>query len=221
MKGYKGFNEKFQCTPDGKVFQYEVGKEYEHNGSVDWCSSGFHFVEFPLAVFGFYSPTGKFAEVEADGVSDRTDESTKRVAKRLKITAEVSLSALIGLGVKFILDKVDFTKAPSTNTGDRSAATNTGYRSAATNTGNESAATNTGNRSAATNTGEEGCAISLGIEGKASGAKGCWLTLAEWKEDGNDNWRRIDVKTVKVDGKKIKAETFYSLMNGKFTEVRP
>jgi len=203
MKGYKGFNEKFQCTPDGKVFQYEVGKEYEHNGSVDWCSSGFHFVEFPLAVFGFYSPTGKFAEVEADGVSDRTDESTKRVAKRLKITAEVSLSALIGLGVKFILDKVDFTKAPSTNTGDRSAATNTGYRSAATNTG------------------EEGCAISLGIEGKASGAKGCWLTLAEWKEDGNDNWRRIDVKTVKVDGKKIKAETFYSLMNGKFTEVRP
>jgi len=26
---------------------------------------------------------------------------------------------------------------------------------------------------------------------------------------------------VKVDGKKIKAETFYSLMNGKFTEVRP
>ena len=212
MKGYKGFNEKFQCTPDGKVFQYEVGKEYEHNGSVDWCSSGFHFVEFPLAVFGFYSPTGKFAEVEADGVSDRTDESTKRVAKRLKITAEVSLSALIGLGVKFILDKVDFTKAPSTNTGDRSAATNTG---------NESAATNTGYQSAATNTGEEGCAISLGIEGKASGAKGCWLTLAEWKEDGNDNWRRIDVKTVKVDGKKIKAETFYSLMNGKFTEVRP
>ena len=212
MKGYKGFNEKFQCTPDGKVFQYEVGKEYEHNGSVDWCSSGFHFVEFPLAVFGFYSPTGKFAEVEADGVSDRTDESTKRVAKRLKITAEVSLSALIGLGVKFILDKVDFTKAPSTNTGDQSAATNTGYRSAATNTGYQSAATNTG---------EEGCAISLGIEGKASGAKGCWLTLAEWKEDGNDNWRRIDVKTVKVDGKKIKAETFYSLMNGKFTEVRP
>jgi len=212
MKGYKGFNEKFQCTPDGKVFQYEVGKEYEHNGSVDWCSSGFHFVEFPLAVFGFYSPTGKFAEVEADGVSDRTDESTKRVAKRLKITAEVSLSALIGLGVKFILDKVDFTKAPSTNTGDQSAATNTGYRSAATNTGYQSAATNTG---------EEGCAISLGIEGKASGAKGCWLTLAEWKEDGNGNWRRIDVKTVKVDGKKIKADTFYSLMNGKFTEVRP
>jgi hypothetical protein len=26
MKGYKGFNEKFQCTPEGKVFQYEVGR---------------------------------------------------------------------------------------------------------------------------------------------------------------------------------------------------
>ena len=114
-----------------------------------------------LAVFGYYPPTGRFAEVDGDGVPDQTDESTKRVAKRLKITAEVSLSALIGLGVKFILDKVDFKNAPATNTGD------------------QSAATNTGDQSAATNTGEEGCAVSLGIDGKASGANGCWLTLAE------------------------------------------
>ena len=220
MKGYKGFNEKFQCTPEGKVFQYEVGKEYEHDGDVDLCKKGFHFVEAPLAVFGYYPPTGRFAEVDGDGVPDQTDESTKRVAKRLKITAEVSLSALIGLGVKFILDKVDFKNAPATNTGYQSAATNTGYQSAATNTGTKSAATNTGYQSAATNTGEEGCVISLGIDGKASGANGCWLTLAEWKEDKQYNWHRIDVQTVKVDGKKIKAETFYMLKGGKFVEVK-
>ena len=234
MKGYKGFNENFQCTPNGKVFQYEVGKEYEHEGDVDWCNRGFHFVEEPLAVFGFYPPTGKFAEVEGEGVPDQTDACTKRVAKRLKIKAEVSLSALIGLGVKFILDKVD---APATNTGNRSAATNTGNRSAATNTGDQSAATNTGNRSAATNTGYqsaatntgdqsaatntgvEGCAVSVGIEAKASGAVGCWLTLAEWEQGKDYNWHRIYVKTVKVDGKKIKSETFYSLKGGKFVEV--
>lgn len=30
---YKGFNKDLQCTPDGKVFQYEIGKEYkEDNG---------------------------------------------------------------------------------------------------------------------------------------------------------------------------------------------
>ena len=256
MKGYKGFNEKFQCTPGGKVFQYEVGKEYEHEGDVDWCKKGFHFVENPLLVFDFYPPTGRFAEVDGDGVSDKTDETTKRVAKRLHIKAELSLSALIGLGVKFILDKVDFTNAPATNTGTRSAATNTGYQSAATNTGDrsaatntgyqsaatntgyqsaatntgdqsaatntgyQSAATNTGDQSAATNTGEEGCAVSLGIEGKAKGAVGCWLTIAEWKQDKEYNWHRIDVQTKKVDGKKIKADTFYVLKDGKFVEVK-
>lgn len=193
MKGYKGFNEKFQCTPGGKVFQYEVGKEYEHEGDVDWCKKGFHFVENPLLVFHFYPPTGRFAEVDGDGVSDKTDETTKRVAKRLHIKAELSLSALIGLGVKFILDKVDFTNAPATNTGDQSAATNTG---------------------------EEGCAVSLGIEGKAKGAVGCWLTIAEWKQDKEYNWHRIDVQTKKVDGKKIKADTFYVLKDGKFVEVK-
>lgn len=28
MKYYKGFNKDLQCTPDGKVFQYEIGKEF-------------------------------------------------------------------------------------------------------------------------------------------------------------------------------------------------
>ena len=79
-------------------------------------------------------------------------------------------------------------------------------QSAATNTGTQSAATNTGTQSAATNTGDEGCAISLGIGGKARGAKGCWLTLAEWKEKDNE-WHRVDVRTVIVDGKIIKADT--------------
>ena len=236
MKGYKGFNEKFQCTPEGKVFQYEVGKEYEFDDPI-WCQRGGHFVENPLAVFEFYPPTGRFGEVEGDGVLDQTDASTKRVAKKLHIKAELSLSALIGVGVKFILDKVDFTnsresntgyqsaatntgtRSAATNTGERSAATNTGERSAATNTGYQSAATNTGYQSAATNTGVEGCAVSLGIDGRAKGAVGCWLTLAEWKEDSSFTWHRIDVQTRKVDGKEIKADAFYSLKDGKFVEV--
>lgn len=28
VTGYKGFNRKFQCTPEGKVFQYQVGKTF-------------------------------------------------------------------------------------------------------------------------------------------------------------------------------------------------
>ena len=207
VKGYKGFDKDFKC----RGFQYEVGKTYTHDGTLKICYSGFHFVENPLDVFSYYDPgSSKYTEVEAGGVIDQTESDSKRVSKTLHIGAELSLTALCVLGVKFILDKVDFANAP---------ATNTGHSSAATNTGDRSAATNTGYRSAATNTGEEGCAISLGIEGKASGALGCWLTLAEWKQNEKYEWHRIDVQTKKVDGKKIKAETFYALKDGKFTEA--
>jgi len=106
----------------------------------------------------------------------------------------------------------------ATNTGTSSAATNTGNRSAATNTGYRSAATNTGDSSAATNTGKDGTAISLGIEGRASGSIGNFLVLAEWQYQ-NSAWRRVAMGLAKVDGKKIKADTFYVLKGGKFTKV--
>ena len=112
----------------------------------------------------------------------------------------------------------------ATNTGNRSAATNTGNWSAATNTGNWSAATNTGNRSAATNTGdwsaakvsgEDSIAIVTGSDSMASGALGCWLVLTERDE----NYHIKEVKAVKVDGKRIKADTYYKLVDGEVKEV--
>ena len=35
----------------------------------------------------------------------------------------------------------------------------------------------------------------------------------------NDEWHIVDVKSTKVDGVKIKADTFYRLVDGKFVEV--
>ena len=124
-------------------------------------------------------------------------------------------------------------RSAATNTGDRSAATNTGARSAATNTGDRSAATNTGDRSAATNTGDwsaatntgyqsaavvlgkESIAIATGYESKAKGKKGCWLVLTEWEKTAE---HIKCVKSYKVDGRRIKADTFYTLKDGKAVE---
>ena len=117
----------------------------------------------------------------------------------------------------------------ATNTGDCSAATNTGNRSAATNTGGWSAATNTGNWSAATNTGDcsaasvegqESIAVNAGVKGKAKGALGCYIALAEWDKNENYEWHIKAFKSHKVDGKTIKPDTFYQLINGKFKEVK-
>ncbi len=120
-------------------------------------------------------------------------------------------------------------RSAATNTGDRSAATNTGYGSAATNTGYGSAATNTGDGSAATNTGyrsvatntgaysaatvagQNSLAIVTGYKSKAKGKIGCWIVLTERA----DNYTILDVEAFKVDGKKIKEDTFYILEKGK------
>ena len=47
---------------------------------------------------------------------------------------------------------------------------------------------------------------------------GSWITLAEW-DCINGVWIPICVKTEKVDGGRIKADTFYKLVNGEFKEV--
>jgi hypothetical protein len=80
-------------------------------------------------------------------------------------------------------------------------------------------ASQTGDMGSAEVHGIESCAVVLGIKGKARALKGCWLTIAEWEKDKQEVWHRVDVKTVKVDGKKIKADTWYQLCNGKFVEV--
>ena len=234
MKGYKGFDKDLKC----RGMQYSFGETATHNGNLKLCSSGLHFCENPLDVLAHYPPSdSRFAEIEADEVANQLQRDNKCVAKSLYIKAELSLSELLAGGSKFILDKVDFTNSKesntgtssaATNTGNRSAATNTGYSSAATNTGNSSAATNTGNSSAATNTGyssaatntgKDGTAISLGIEGRASGSIGNFLVLAEWQYQ-NSAWRRVAMGLAKVDGKKIKADTFYVLKGGKFTKEK-
>ena len=159
MQCYKGFDKDLKC----RGFQYEVGKTYETDNA-DICRTGFRACENPLDVFGYYPPAdSRFCMVDLDENS-QTENDSKRVGKRIHIETEIGLQGIISAGVKFILDKVDFSNvnSNSANTGDRSAATNTGDYSAATNTGDCSAATNTGDRSAATNMGDYSAATNTG-----------------------------------------------------------
>lgn len=115
----------------------------------------------------------------------------------------------------------------TTNVGNRSVATNTGHRSVAINIGSGSVATNTGHRSAAVITGDhsvvsvegkESVAIAIGYKSRAKGALDCWIVLSEWGEDENGAFHIKTVKSAKVDGEKIKADTWYILENGQFVE---
>ena len=54
---------------------------------------------------------------------------------------------------------------------------------------------------------------------KAKGKIGSWITLSEW-DCVNGERTPICVKTEKIDGERIKEDTFYMLKNGEFVEVQ-
>ena len=62
--------------------------------------------------------------------------------------------------------------------------------------------------------------MAIGYESTAKGALGCWIVLAEWEECA-DGYHIKNVRSGKVDGKKIKADTWYRLINGKFVSQEP
>ena len=216
MKAYKGFNKNLKC----RDFQYEIGKEYKEKKATV-CDCGFHSCLSPIDVLGYYPPAdargnlNRFCEVEIPEEMDKSDDDSKVATKSIKINAEIGLKGLVEAGVNFILEKVNWENSREANTGNYSAATNTGDQSAATNTGYRSAATNTGNYSAATVEGADSIAIATGYAGKAKGALGCFIVIAERSTD----YKLIDVKATRVDGKVIKANTYYKLVDSKFVEA--
>ena len=205
---YKGFNKDMQC----RGFQYEEGKTYETD-KASLCQEGFHACECPLEVFRYYSPTDamgniqKYHEVLLDEVSNgRDDSDTKVCAKKITIGAELNFLGLAKAHIEWVKRQTDKNKNTASNTGDYSAASNTGYRSAASNTGNCSAASNTGDYSVA---------LAWGINSKASAALGSYIVLAEYDDDG----KFVRAKMGKIDGKRLKANTFYQLKDGKFIKA--
>ena len=76
-----------------------------------------------------------------------------------------------------------------------------------------------GNYAQIDSTGKHAVVMCAGAGSIAKAKKGSWITLAEWKWV-KDEYVPICVKTVKVDGKKIKEDTFYKLVDKKFVEVK-
>lgn len=169
---------------------------------MECCEQGFHFCEIPFDVFGYYSPSdSRYCAVEGSGKVDQDEDDSKAAVSKLHISAEIGLKGIIEAGVKFILDKVNWKDNKEYNTGDYSAATNTG------------------NRSVSIVEGKDSVAIVTGKDSKAKGALGCWIVLTERGGWNGETYPIIEVKAFNVDGEKIKADTFYQLINGEAVEV--
>ena len=192
VTGFKGFDKDLKC----RDYQYEVGKKFEEEGKIEACSNGFHFCENPFDVLGYYPPStekgsSRYCIVKGSGNIDRDGDDTKVACSKLHISAEIGLKGIIEAGVKFILDKVNWKDNKESNTG---------YQSAAEVTGKES------------------IAIVTGKDSKTKGGIGCWIVLTERGEWDGNVYPIKEVKAVRVDGKIIKSNTYYKLIN---SEVIP
>ena len=69
-------------------------------------------------------------------------------------------------------------------------------------------------------TGSDSVIMCAGCKAMAKAKIGSWLTLSEWVySEGKGRYVPICVKTEFVDGENIKADTYYQLIDGVFTEV--
>ena len=203
MKGYKAFNKDFTC----KNKQYEVGKTYEEN-EASLCKKGLHFCENPLDVLNYYDLCdSKFAEVEAKNISNEKLDDSKRVATKLTIKTELSLKGFVDAAIKFLFEKTEIKS-------DIHAASGNYSQLAAS--GDSSKLAASGDFSKCEVSGKNSIACSIGYQGRAKASLGSWIVLSEFSDNGDI----VCVKSAKIDGKKLKADTWYKLDNKKFTEVK-
>ena len=67
--------------------------------------------------------------------------------------------------------------------------------------------------------GKDSVVMSAGIDGKVKAAVGNWIAIAEWKVK-DSHFAPVGIVAAKVDGEKIKADTWYKLENGQLVEAK-
>ena len=235
IKAYKGFDKDLKC----RGFQYEIGKEFEEP-QARLCNKGFHACLYPLDVLGYYPPTenNRYCVVEIDDSGERRTDDTKVCGTKIKVGAEIGIKGLISATFEYVKERCTSGKQGEDNTaltgGDSSALTGGnwsaltgGYSSALTGgnwsalTGGYSSALTGGYSSALTGgyrsalTGGKFSVVYGGENAKVRAKKGSVLALQYWVDD---EFKGIKFK--EVDGVKIKEDTYYTLINGRFKEVK-
>ena len=199
---YKGMDSKMQC----RGMQYEVGKEFSVDGDIECCGNGLHACERPLDVFGYYAPgTGaRYFRVEQSGEMARDASDSKVASRKMRGDAEIGIPGLVKAHIEYVKTHTttEHTDPERATAGYRGAAT-AGYCGAATSRGSASVGAN-------------GIACARSDAPMARGGMGAVLVLVE---EPSDSYNIAHWKAVEVDGKTVKADTWYRLVDGKLVEA--
>lgn len=237
MIAYKGFDENFVC----RGFQYEVGKTYQVSGPIKCCHDGFHACENPTDVLIHYPITNsRFAKVEIKGDIDRGER--KLCTSKIIILEEICVEEYIRLckyknnhsEYKFSTMEADTIIQPLAqigSTGDFANIVLTEYGTKVVSSGDNSQIVAVGCNQEIVSMGN--CArinVSANFTRVSSYGAEATITcvgsynLVRAKKDSliifiSNNGDFVDTKVEKVDGKRIKEDTWYTLKNGKFVET--
>ena len=225
MKGFKGFEKDFSCG--GK--QCEENTTYEEYGEGCCYKGVMHFYEDPWEVLNHYDLVdgngnlSEFAEVEALG--QVWNDGEKRATNKIHVGAKLGLKGFLKACIDFTLEKTNGTNlsgdsAQIGSSGNSAQIGSSGYSAQIGSSGDSAQIGSSGDYAQINSTGEDAVIMCAGRKSKAKGKKGSWITLAEWvKDEEKGRYVPICVKTERVDGEKIKDDTYYTLKNGEFVEV--
>lgn len=171
-----------------------------------------HFCENPFDVLVHYPllndgcEFNEFAVVEALG-EVKTGDNKNFCTDKLQIGAKLSFPEFVNACVSFVVEK---TRETSSGT--------LGDEEKIGSSGNRAQIGSSGDGAWIKSDGQYAVVCCAGNNSVAAAKVGSWITLAEWDRVGGQ-YIPVCVKTEQVDGKRIKADTFYRLVNGEFTET--
>ena len=230
IKSYKGFKKDLTC----RGFQYEVGKEYSQTDKVYVCNRGFHACENPFDVLLYYGDiNNRFCEVEQSGSIDSKQDKT--ASSKIKIKAEIGWAGLFKAGIEYLKEITNPKNIKSNidglsdnggdgakigSSGDSAQIGSSGYCAQIGSSGYGAKIGSSGEGAQIDSTGEDSVICCAGNKAVVKAKQGSWITLAEWKySDEKERYIPVYVKTEFVDGERIKADTWYKLVDGEFKEV--
>lgn len=206
LNGYKAFEPGMICK--GK--QYQENTDYEEEGG-EICEKGMmHYCVNPFEVLNFYplvNDSGKVSDFAAVKSLEEpvSGDNGKFATKKLHIGVKLGLPGFVKACIDYLKEETIVNAPNSTvSSGDSAKIGSSGYYAKIESAGEDSVICCAGHGSA--------------VNAKA----GSWITLAEWEySEAKNGCVPKCVKIEYVDGERIKADTWYKLIDGEFTEVSP
>ena len=224
LNGYKAFEPGMICK--GK--QYQENTDYEEEGG-EICEKGMmHYCVNPFDVLNFYplvNDSGKVSDFAAVKSLEEpvSGDGGKFATKKIHIGVKLGLPGFVKACIDYLKEET-IGKAPNStvSSGNSAKIGSSGDYAQIGSSGYSAQIGSSGNSAKIESSGEDSVICCAGHDSAVKAKAGSWITLAEWEYSEAKN-RCVPkcVKTEYVDGERIKADAWYKLIDGEFTEVSP